>query len=423
MRIAYVTQSYPPMVSGASIVVKDLAENMAARGHEVLVIAASDRGESYKSVNGNLTVLRIRSIHNPFRVGQKFMLAPHRDFIRALVDFQPDLIHTHDALQLGVLSLAYKRKRNIPVLLTIHALPHFAAKYIPELFSGFRPTLETLLWSYAWIILPKFDAVTSPTLTTSGNVYAMTKIQPLSISNGVDLEEFKNSDLPREEESFLRERLGIPANVPIILHVGRLDTDKRVDQVICAAAQPLRETSAHLLVIGDGRQKTALQNLCNSLGIDEKCHFPGYVLKEEGLPQIYRMASAFVTASEIETQGIVLLEAAASGLPIVAWWATCIPEIVHNSENGYLVAPGDIPALSNAMLEILSHPSKASRMGARGRSLVEEHKIQKSFTQYEQVYAELITKMLPRPVSFATKAHQSWIRAKEWMSMFSSIQM
>ena len=57
MRIAYITQSYPPMVSGASIVAKNLAESMAARGHEVLVITASDRGESYKSLNGNLTVM------------------------------------------------------------------------------------------------------------------------------------------------------------------------------------------------------------------------------------------------------------------------------------------------------------------------------------------------------------------------------
>ena len=423
MRIAYVTQSYPPMVSGASIVVKGLAESMAARGHEVLVIAASDRGESYKSVNGNLTVLRVRSIHNPFRVGQKFMLAPQRDFTRALVDFNPDLVHTHDALQLGLLSLAYKRKHNIPVLLTIHALPHFVAKYIPEIFSGFRPALETLLWSYAWIILPQFDAVTTPTLTTSGTVHAMTKIQPLSISNGVDLDEFTNTHLTPEEEIFLRGRLGIPENVPIILYVGRLDTDKRVDHVIWSAVQPLRETSAHLLVIGDGRQKTALQNLCKSLGIEKKCHFPGYVLKEEGLPEIYRMASAFVTASEIETQGIVLLEAAASGLPIVAGWATCIPEIVHDGENGYLVEPGDIPALSNAILNILNNPGKASHMGERGRSLVEEHKIQESFTRYEQVYAELKIKIQARPISFATKAHQSWIRAKEWISMFSSIQM
>jgi len=408
------------MVSGASIVAKNLAEGMAARGHEVLVIAASDRGKSYKSIKGNLTVLRLRSMHNPFRVGQKFMLASRRIFLREIRDFQPDLIHTHDALQLGVLSLAYKRAHNIPVLLTIHALPHFAAKYIPEIFSGFRPTLETLLWLYAWNILPKFDGVTTPTPTTSETVYTMTKIQPLSISNGVDLEEFSGNHFTPEVDTTLREKLGIPLNVPIILHVGRLDTDKRVDRVICASAKPLRETRAHLLVVGDGRQKPALQKLCKSLGIEKKCHFPGYISKEDGLPEIYSMANLFVTASEIETQGIVLLEAVASGLPIVAGLATCIPEIVHDGENGILAAPGDIPALGNAILDILCHPDKGTRMGKVGRSLIEEHKIQASFTRYEQVYAQLKTKRETQPDSFAKKAHQSWIRAKEWMSMFTS---
>jgi glycosyltransferase involved in cell wall biosynthesis len=411
------------MVSGASIVAQNLAENMAARGHEVLVITASDRGESYKTINGNLTVLRLRSTHNPFRVGQKIMLPSRKAFKRALNDFRPDIIHSHDALQLGLLSLAYKRKHNIPVFLTIHALPHFAAKYIPAILSGFRPTLETLMWLYAWIILPKFDAVSTPTLTTSGTVYAMTNIKPLSISNGVDLDEFTNTRVLPEVEISLRKKLGIPLNIPIILHVGRLDIDKRVYRVICAAERPLRETNAHLLLIGDGCQKPALKKLCKKIGIEKKCHFPGYVSKKEGLPEIYRMANLFITASEIETQGIVLLEAAASGLPIVASWATCIPEIVHDGENGYLAAPDDVHSLGNAILDILSHPNKAIQMGKNGRSLVKEHNIQASFTRYEQVYAELKTTKQAQPVPFATKARQSWIRAKEWMSMFSSISM
>ena len=113
MRIAYITQSYPPMVSGASIVAKNLAKNMAARGHKVLVIAASDRGRSYKIIDGNLNILRLRSYHNPLRVGQKFMLSPQGALLQALRDFQPDLIHTHDALQLGVICLLYKRIQRI----------------------------------------------------------------------------------------------------------------------------------------------------------------------------------------------------------------------------------------------------------------------------------------------------------------------
>ena len=417
MRIAYITQSYPPMVSGASIVVKNLAENMAVRGHKVLVIAASDRGKSYKIVNGNLTILRLRSLHNPLRVGQKFMLSPQRVLLQALRDFQPDLIHTHDALQLGVLCLMYKRTKKTPIVLTTHALPNFAAKYIPVIFSGFQPVMETFLWWYAWLILRQFDAVTTPTITTSGMISAITNIQPISISNGVDLDSFSPSRLFPDCETALRTKLNLPLKVPVVLHVGRLDTDKRVDQVIRASARAMQNSDLHLLVVGDGCQKARLMKLCKSLGIEKRCHFLGYVLIEDGLPDIYRLSNLFVTASEIETQGIVLLEAAASGLPIVAVRATCIPEIVHDGVNGYLTDSNDISAFANAITDLLSNSDKARKMGSNGRKLIQEHNILTTFDIYERLYTDLIKQKVFQPAPEKVKFHKWQERAKEWLNL------
>ena len=80
MRIAYLTQSYPPMISGAAILVERLAKSMARRGHQVLVIAASDKAYPYRSYQENLTVVRLRSVHNPLRVGQRFLVYPRADY-------------------------------------------------------------------------------------------------------------------------------------------------------------------------------------------------------------------------------------------------------------------------------------------------------------------------------------------------------
>src|SRR3989304_690894 len=98
------------------------------------------------------------------------------------------------------------------------------------------------------------------------------------------------------------------------------------------------------------------------------------------------MASVFITASEIETQGIVLLEAAASGLPIVAVNATCIPEIVHNGVNGYLTEPGDIPAMSKAIRSILKDSSISQAMGRASCALAELHNWEASFDKHERMY-------------------------------------
>jgi glycosyltransferase involved in cell wall biosynthesis len=174
-----------------------------------------------------------------------------------------------------------------------------------------------------------------------------------------------------------------------------LDTDKRVDRVILAAARVMRESAAHLIVVGDGQQKKYLIQLCKNLGIAERVHFTGFVLTGQGLPEIYRMANLFVTASEIETQGIVLLEAAASELPLVAVRATCIPEIVHHEINGYLAEPGDIHALAESMGRILKNPRLASAMGKQSRTLAERHDAQIKLEKHEKLYQQLSQDLYP----------------------------
>lgn len=415
MRIAYITQSYPPMVSGASLVAKNIAENIAMRGHNALVITASDRGGSYSCIKGNMTILRLRSIHNPLRVGQRFLLYPRHIVLYSLHKFQPDVIHTHEPLQMGLLGLEYAHRVNIPVVLTIHQLPWFVSAYLPAIF-GIRHVAEAALWAYARWSLRKFTTLVTPSQTIAGIIGSTTGIASQTISYGIDLRTFR-PPLSSDEETAMRIKLNLPLSVPVILHVGRLDTDKRVDQVIKAAALSMQKTDAHLLVVGDGRQKAALMKLCKSLGIEKRCHFPGYVSAQEGLPDIYRLANLFVTASEIETQGIVLLEAAASGLPIVAVRATCIPEIVHDRENGYLTEPNDNVALGNAITDLLMNFDKARKMGQAGRRLITEHNIQTTLDSYEHLYTDLIKQKALQNPSEKLKVHERQERAKEWLNL------
>ncbi|HSG42452.1 MAG TPA: glycosyltransferase, partial [Anaerolineales bacterium] len=195
-----------------------------------------------------------------------------------------------------------------------------------------------------------------------------------------------------------------PMNVPLLLHVGRLDADKSVDNVIRAAGQTIRESEAHLLIVGDGKQKMKLIRLCREMGINERVHFTGYIHPSK-LPEIYRMANIFVTASEIETQGIVLLEAAASGLPIVAVDATCISEAVHDQVNGFLVRSGDTHRFSEALLTLINDPKGSCKMGMNGRTLVSEHGIQNTWRLHENLYRE----MGQQPKDQRTKKSVEWL--------------
>ena len=415
MKIAYLTQSYPPMVSGAALIAERLAKEVAARGHKVLVVAASDREDGYLTIEKDMTVLRLRSIYNPMRVGQRFLFYPRNAILRSLRKFQPDVTHTHDPFQIGILGLEYARRTKIPVVLSIHQLPWFVSSYLPEIY-GIRYATETTLWTYARWLLKQFNTLITPTQTIADVIRSKTGIKAETISYGVDLQTF-HPRLSRDDEAATRSRLSLPPDVPIILHVGRLDTDKHVERIIRAAVKSLQETDAHLLIVGDGRQKPALIELCRAKGITQHCHFPGYISVQEGLPEIYRIASLFVTASEIETQGIVLLEAAASGLPIVAVRATCVPEIVHDGSNGYLIESGNETAFGNRITELLTDLEKAENMGQASRRLVTKHNVQTSVDTCERLYIELIEQAVIQRSSEKTRAHKWQERARELLNL------
>ena len=398
MRIAYLSQSYPPMVSGASLIVQMLAEGMAEYGHQVLALTSSDTAEPYIQQNGTLTVYHNRSYLNPFRVGQRYTRRAHRQNIKMLCEFMPDIIHAHDPFQFAFTSIKYSQKKVIPITITTHQLPWFIKAYLPD-WPILGEMIENSLWGYSKWLLRRFDQVISPTHTIANVVRKQTGIDPKVINYGIELDYFHNGSKNELMENTLRKKFNIPESAPILLHVGRLDVDKRVDIVIRATARSMVGNDAHLLVVGDGTVKSRLVGLCRDLGISDRSHFPGYITSRYELANVYQMATVFVTASEIETQGIVLLEAAACGLPIVAVNATCIPEIVKDGINGFLSAPRDVAGMADYLSRLLSNRENAKMMGQASCSVSKNFSIQKMVSEHERLYTKSILLSKRRPVS------------------------
>lgn len=189
MRIAHLTQSYPPMMSGAAIVSKRLAEGFSKSNHQVLVLTASDQSEPYRTISGNLTIVRYRSFHNPFRVGQRFTHWTYSSIAQVLEVFSPDIIHVHDPLQLALFALRFGESKKIPVIMTTHQLPWFISASLPKL-KGIHNLVEWILWKYARWLMKRFAEVISPTATVGDLVHTKTGINPIVISYGVDLDVF-----------------------------------------------------------------------------------------------------------------------------------------------------------------------------------------------------------------------------------------
>ncbi len=389
MNIAHVCQSYPPMISGASHFVQRLSQRQAAAGHRALVLAASDRGPSYRDIVQGVSVHRLCAYHNPFRKGQRFVLRPGPVLRAALEDFAPDVVHLHDPLAMGLPGLRAARALGVPAVLTLHALPQVLGAYVPR-WPGLQPALMAAAWRFGRVVAAQCAAMVAPSADVAATVYRHTGYEACVVPDAVDLDWFTPRAAVAGEAHALRRRYGLAADVPVILAVGRLDPDKRMAMIVEAMARVVGMTPAQLVIVGDGTVRAALERLTQRLGLAAHVRFTGFVSPLADLPGLYRLAAAFAMASETETLGTVVVEAAASGLPLVAVRATSLPGLVDHGQTGWLVAPRDADEMGRRLLDLLCRPAEARAMGLAGREkMARDYSVDSTVSAYERVYAAL----------------------------------
>jgi glycosyltransferase involved in cell wall biosynthesis len=230
--------------------------------------------------------------------------------------------------------------------------------------------------------------VTTPTKTAAALLEnAGFRKDVVPVSCGIDLERFK----PTNDGLYLKQVFAVPNDKPVLLYVGRLDKEKKIDVILRALPDILRVTSVHLVVVGMGKEKQKLEKLAKELGIQNAVTFTGFV-PDKDLQNIYRIADLFVIASIAELQSIVTMEAMASGLPVVAANAMALPELVHDGENGYLFSDGDSRMLAEKVIAIFSNQAMRAQMSQKSLEIIKGHDINKVIEKYESIYSGIISR-------------------------------
>ena len=394
MRIAHLCQTYPPMISGQASMTKQLADGLVTLRHHNFIFAASDLGQSYHSSEGRLGVHRAKSFSNPARVGQRLFLWPYTSLIQKLSQFNPHIIHVHDPVIPSILGIKAKKELNIPALITAHQVPSFISTHFPKAYS-FDEHIENLLWKYAKWSLSNYEGIVAPSNTIAELISARTGYKVDTISNGINLDVFNRAPTKAKKKRALKIKFRLHPDKPIILHVGQINFEKRVDIAVKAALKVMESSVAQLLVVGDGNQMTSIKRICARQGLMNDCHFTGYIHSKEKLVELYSISNVFITGSTIETQGLVLLEAAASGLPIVGVDATCIPELVHDNKNGFLTPINDVNSMAYAIRRIIDSESLARKMGSVSREIAYDHDFKYSLSKYESLYEQILNDFYP----------------------------
>ena len=202
------------------------------------------------------------------------------------------------------------------------------------------------------------------------------------IPNGVDTDQFA----PRSPNFDIRTTYDIPREAPLLITVGRLEREKGVHLTI-EALQELRSQNVHLLIVGKGREISRLKGLAASAGLSARVHFAGFVGHQK-LPNLYNAADLFLMPTlRQEGHPLVLVEAMACGLPIVASRIGGIPSIVDEGQTGSLIPPGDAKALTKQIDILLSVPERTRAMGVASRSrAVREFSVEGMITETEEVF-------------------------------------
>lgn len=385
MRVLLVTESYWPNADGGALFERRLVQGLIGRGHQAAVWAPGTGWSDYIEQDGASRIYREKSMPVPGNPRFRMSYFPFFRARRVLRQERPDILHIHNCFPMGLSALFWAWAHKIPVIATNHLMPE---NILMNMRTGpLEKALSKLLWGFVVWFHQRAKVVTSPTptavryLTDNGLT-----VPAKAISNGIDLSVFK----PGLESAELKRRLGLATDRPVLLYLGRLDGEKRVDLIVKALPAILKQQPVQLVLAGNGNMVAGLKDLAASLGVEKDLIFTGYIA-ETDKPLIYNAADLFVIASPAELQSIVLLEAMASGLPLVSVDAGALKELCHDGENGYLFPRDDQGALALCVNRLVADPVALKAFGQKSLKIVtDSHGTEAMFSAYEAAYKEAL---------------------------------
>lgn len=349
VRIAYVTESFPPDVNGVAHTAVRVAEHLLSRGHDPLVIAPeAASGVECPDRAFDFPVVRVRSVAVPvypgFRVG-----LPGPRVRQAIAAHDADLVHLAGPFVLGAAGCAAAVRLHLPIV-SVYAtdLPAYARAYHTGRIG------HAIAWHRLRRIHNSCDRTLAPCTATAADLEENGVERVQVWARGVDCSRFD----PAKRSDRLRAELA-PGGELIVGYVGRLAVEKRVELLAQIAALP----GVRLVIVGSGPAEQSIRRALPSAVFLGQCG-------GEHLARIYASLDVFVHSGPHDTFGQTLQEAAASGLPVIAPAAGGPLDLVQDGVTGFLVPPCDQAALAAAVAKLVADPSLRLAQGKAGRQMV-----------------------------------------------------
>lgn len=332
MKIAMMTNNYLPFIAGVPISIERLSEGLRKEGHEVVIFAPD-----YKGQKEDEQVVRYRSLIKGVSGGASVPDSFDRRIEKEFAKGNFDVIHVQHPMMIGWTAVYLSRKYNVPLVFTYHTRYEQYLHYIKA--SALKKFLPLFMREYTKYC----DVVLAPTPLMKDYLEeigcpAKVEVLPTGLMEGSYMPDEAKAKKLREE------LLGDSGKKYVFCTIARLAKEKNLDflfRVLAARKERKQGSDFKFAIIGDGPERQELERLAKELDLREEICFVGKVPNEE-VKHYCRAADYFLFSSLSETQGIVLLEAMAAGLPVIAVRASGVSDIVVNGENGYMTALSEI---------------------------------------------------------------------------------
>jgi 1,2-diacylglycerol 3-alpha-glucosyltransferase len=390
MRIGFFTDTYTPQINGVVSSIRLFSDALERLGHEVYIFAPTPR----QPTDGP-RVARIPSVPFAFQPEMRLASIYSQQAYRAARRADLDIIHSHDPFAVGLFGLAVAKRFRLPYVHTYHTLYPEYVHYVWE--TRFTRAMAKRL---SRDFCDQCDLVLAPSTKIEQALAEWgTTSRVELLPTGVDGQRFAKTG--PEVTDALRRRFAIPATDRLLTFVGRIGIEKNLDLLVDAFAR-VKTPGARLMIVGDGPHRDELERRIADLGVTDRVTFTGYLQREE-VAAAYATSEALFFASVSETQGLVIAEAMASGLPVVAVEDLAIGDAVIDGVNGFLTPerPEDLAAAAD---RLLADPALAEAMGAESLRRAQDLSIDRMAARLVGLYEDLLSQR-------AAQRHAPWAGA------------
>ncbi len=377
MKVGFFTDGYLPQINGVATSTEELARSLRNIKNKVTIIAPEY--PLYK--DSDKDVLRLKSFKlfkNPeLRFAYMF---PDKVLRRVLTkDF--DVIHGFSGGSIPSLGLFLAKIKRKPYIFTYNTRYNQYTHYI---LNGklVKPKVVEVTMA---VFCNQCDIIIAPSDFIKDELLSFGVKKPITvIPNGIDIEKFK-----KMKANTLRKNLGLKKQDKLVLYMGRLAKEKAVDFIIKAFEKTSKDVlNSYLVIVGDGPEKENLEKLTEKFGLTGRVVFLGYVSFKE-VPKIYSQADLFVFASTTETQGMVILEAMASKVPVLTVKDRVFENIIKNGEEGFMVDK-DVKIFSEKMSALLKDDRLLNKVSKRARKKVEQFSLIEIANKFDTLYKSFV---------------------------------